>query len=134
MMGAMTRYLIALLIAFLPAIASAQQADDKRAEIRKMRTETLARLYSMHPAAKAKISGAYGYAVFTNAGVNLLIMSVAAGRGIAHDNKAGTDVFMKMASGGVGLGLGVKDFRGIFIFKTKKGFTDFIEDGWEGGV
>ncbi len=41
---------------------------------------------------------------------------------------------MNMASGGIALGLGVKDFRGVFIFRTKKGFTDFVEDGWEGGA
>jgi lipid-binding SYLF domain-containing protein len=118
-----------LFLAF-PALAQ----EDKRAEIRKMREDTLARLYQLHPAAKAKVAGAYGYAVFSNAGVNLVLLSVAAGRGIARDNKAGKDVYMKMLSGGVGLGLGVKDFRGVFIFKTKKAFTDFVEDGWEGGV
>src|SRR3954470_5593392 len=61
----------------------AESPNEKRAEIRKMRAETLARLYALHPAAKGKIGGAYGYAVFTNGGVNLVFISVAAGRGIA---------------------------------------------------
>jgi lipid-binding SYLF domain-containing protein len=121
------------LLAFTTAALGESHAE-KRAEIRKMRAETLAKLYKVHPAAKGKIGGAYGYAVFSNAGVNLVFMSVAAGRGVAHDNRADRDIYMKMASGGIGLGLGVKDFRGIFIFQTKKGFTDFVEDGWEGGA
>jgi lipid-binding SYLF domain-containing protein len=99
-----------------------------------MRSEALAKLYKIHPAAKGKIGAAYGYAVFSNAGINVVFLSVAAGRGVAHDNKTGKDIFMKMASGGVGLGLGVKDFRGVFVFKSRKAFTDFIEDGWEGGA
>src|SRR5205085_7846826 len=98
------------------------------------RTETLAKLYQVHPAAKAKIEGAYGFAVFTNFGVNLVLLSVAAGSGVAHENKGGRDVYMKMLSGGVGLGLGIKDFRGIFVFKTAKAFRDFVEDGWDAGV
>ena len=111
----------------------AETPAERRAEINKRRSETLAKLYQVHPAAKAKIGGAYGYAVFTNLGVNLVLLSVAGGSGVAHDNKTGRDVYMKMLSGGVGLGLGVKDFRGVFVFKTQKAFRDFTEDGWEAG-
>ena len=53
---------------------------------------------------------------------------------MAHDNKTGRDVFMRMGSAGIGLGLGIKDFRGIFIFRTKKAFSDFVEDGWDAGA
>ena len=135
-MCAMKRLLAAALLFALasPASAADPTPSQKRGEIQKMRSETLAKLYRFYPAAKGKIGAAYGYAVFTNGGVNLVFLSVAAGRGIAHDNKSGRDIYMKMLSGGVGLGLGVKDFRGVFVFKTKKGFTDFVEDGWEGGA
>lgn len=123
-----------LLAVCLATSAFAQSAAEKRAEIRKMRSETLAKLYKDYPAAKGKIGGAYGYAVFSNGGVNLIFASIAAGRGVAHDNKTGKDIYMKMGSAGIGLGLGIKDFRGIFIFRTKKAFDDFVNDGWEGGA
>ena len=73
----------------------AETAAERRAVINKRSQEALAKLYQVHPAAKAKIASAYGYAVFTN--------------------------------------LGVKDFRGIFVFRTQKAFHDFVEDGWEAG-
>jgi lipid-binding SYLF domain-containing protein len=38
---------------------------------------------------------------------------------------------MNMASAGVGLGLGVKDFRIIFLFANKKVFDNFVSNGWE---
>ena len=38
---------------------------------------------------------------------------------------------MKMGSAGVGIGLGVKDFRGIFIFYDKDKLESFIEHGWD---
>ena len=127
------RAFAAFLLLMFSLSAVAESAGERRAEINKRRSETLAKLYQVHPAAKGKIGAAYGYAVFTNLGVNLVIMSVAGGSGVAHDNKTGRDTYMKMLSGGVGLGLGVKDFRGIFVFKTQKAFRDFVEDGWEAG-
>lgn len=41
---------------------------------------------------------------------------------------------MKMFSGGVGVGLGVKKFYGIFIFKTTKAYNNFVEQGWQAGA
>ena len=128
------RAALAVALAFLTASALAGPRQEKRAEIRKMRSQTLAKLYRVHPSAKTKIQSAYGYAVFSNLGINLILLSAAGGSGVAHDNKTGRDVFMKMGSAGIGLGLGVKDFRGDFVFKTRKAFTDFVEDGWEAGA
>lgn len=91
--------------------ATAASPEEKRAEIRKMRSETLKKLYKVHPRAKGEINKAAGYAVFSNVGINLIFLSAAGGSGVAHDNRTGKDVYMKMISGGVGFGLGVKDFR-----------------------
>jgi lipid-binding SYLF domain-containing protein len=109
----------------------AASAEEQRSEIRKMRQQTLAHLYKVHPAAKAHIQKAAGYAVFSNVGINLIFLSAAGGSGVAHDNKTGRDVFMKMVSGGVGIGLGVKDFRGVFVFSNPDGLKTFINSGWE---
>jgi lipid-binding SYLF domain-containing protein len=111
--------------------ASAQSPEEQRAEIRKMRQGALAHLYKVHPAARKDIQTAVGYAVFSNVGINLIFLSVAGGSGVAHDNKAKRDVFMKMVSGGVGIGLGVKDFRGVFVFSDHDAFKRFVDSGWE---
>ena len=37
-----------------------------------------------------------------------------------------------MISGGAGLGMGVKDFRVIFVFESDKAFNQFLESGWSG--
>ncbi len=103
---------------------------EARNEIQKMRGETLADLYKTHPAARAHIQKAAGYAVFSNVGINLILFSAAGGSGVAMD-KSGHATYMKMVSGGVGFGLGVKDFRGIFVFATDDKFKQFINSGWE---
>jgi lipid-binding SYLF domain-containing protein len=40
---------------------------------------------------------------------------------------------MKMGEVGIGLGLGIKDFRAIFIFHDHDTMHKFIESGWEFG-
>ena len=103
----------------------------KRQNAAQMRSETLAKLYEAHPQAKEQIRKAEGYGVFTNVGVKLIFLSAGNDRGIAHDNKTGRDIYMKMVTAGVGIGLGVKDFRGVFVFTTRAALRRFTEDGWD---
>jgi lipid-binding SYLF domain-containing protein len=114
-------------------LAAKSDPDAERKEIRAMRDSVLAELYKMKPEAKAKISKAAGYAVFTNVGVNVIFASFAGGKGIVVEDGLlkDTETFMKMASAGVGLGLGVKDFRAVFVFNDKEKLRAFVEKGWD---
>ncbi|WP_373035644.1 hypothetical protein [Sulfurimonas sp.] len=105
--------------------------NEARKERQRTNTETLKKLYKYAPEAKKMIANAYGYATFTNVGVNLIILSAEGGKGMAHNNRTGKNIYMNMGSGGVGFGLGVKDFRAIFIFENKKVFDSFVNSGWE---
>ncbi len=117
-------------LCFLPIPALAGKAAAK-SEIQAMRTKTLARLYKEEPGAKTEVEASVGYAVFSSGGVNVILFSAAYGSGVAHDNKSGTDTYMEMASGGLGLGLGVKDYRLVFVFRTREAFDRFTEHGWD---
>jgi lipid-binding SYLF domain-containing protein len=123
--------LLALGLGGLAGNALAETPAEQRAEIQKMRATTLERLYKVHPAARADVQKAAGYAVFSNVGINLILLSAAGGSGVAHDNRSGKDVYMKMVSGGFGIGLGVKDFRGVFVFSTTEKLNQFTNSGWE---
>jgi lipid-binding SYLF domain-containing protein len=125
--------LVAPGLACAPLLAAKGTVDERRADVRKMRDEVLTELYKLHPEAKAKIKQAAGYAVFSNIGVNLIFASVAGGKGIVVKNGflSDTETYMKMGSAGIGLGLGVKDFRAVFIFYEKDKLTSFIEKGWD---
>jgi len=107
--------------------------ENRKARVERLVTndETLKMLYKYAPEAKKMISRSYGYATFTNFGVNLILVSTEGGKGLAHNNKTGINTYMNMASGGVGLGLGVKDFRTIFLFENKKVYNQFVNSGWE---
>lgn len=108
--------------------------QDKKAYARDMRDNTLQELYEKRPEAKAKIQRAAGYAVFSDLGVNVILVSAGQGYGVAVDNQTGKETFMNMAQVGVGLGLGLKDFRAVFIFGSEQAFSKFVYSGWEFGA
>ena len=125
--------LIAATLAVVTACATPQGATtaEKQAAVRDMRGDTLDALYDIHPIAREQIAGAEGYAVFSNIGINLLLLSTANGFGVVHDNDSDAETFMRMWSGGVGIGLGAKDFRGVFVFTERDALENFIDSGWE---
>lgn len=114
-------------------LAAKSDPDAERKEIRAMRDSVLAELYKAKPEARAKIKKAAGYAVFTNVGVNVIFASFAGGKGIVVEDGvlSDTETFMKMGSAGVGLGLGIKDFRAVFVFHDKDKLRTFVEKGWD---
>ena len=108
--------------------------EQKRDVVVDMETETLDRLYKESPGTKEKIAKAVGYATFANANVNVIFVSAGGGYGSVVENATGKRTYMKMALGGVGLGLGAKDYRVVMIFKDKSTLDNFIESGWDAGA
>ncbi|HSR56361.1 MAG TPA: hypothetical protein VLN73_08960 [Alphaproteobacteria bacterium] len=125
--------LIAIVL-LLGGCASGSTKAEKRADILKMRDKTLAKLYKLQPGARTRIRTAAGYGVFTNVGVHIIYLGAGGGWGVVHDNKTGKNTYMNMGTAGVGLGLGVKDFRGVFVFTQKKYLDWFVEKGWDGSA
>ena len=108
--------------------------EAERQEILRMRQETLADLYREVPGAEREVNNAIGYAVFSNIGINVLVLSTANGAGVAHQKSSGRDIFMKMFSAGGGIGFGIKEFRGVFLFTTQEAFDLFVTEGWQAGA
>jgi lipid-binding SYLF domain-containing protein len=116
-------------------LSSAKDSPDQRREkTRKMAAQTLKDLYKLEPSAEAAIQKSGGYAVFNNMGTNLLLLSTARGGGMAVNSKTRQETFMKMISAGAGLGMGVKDYRVIFVFDNDKALARFLDSGWSGSA
>ena len=85
------RLLIAWLIGLIAVSAFAaddeKEKEEERTEIRQMVQDTLTRLYKAQPAAKAAVEKGYGYAVFSNTGVKILLAGSGKGKGLAVNNK-----------------------------------------------
>jgi len=125
--------LVVVLVAGVFASAG-DSPNQKRDKTRKMAAQTLKDLYKMEPAAQGAIQKSAGYAVFNNMGTNLLLLSTARGSGIAVNSKSKQETFVKRMSAGAGRGLGVKDYRVIFVFENDKALSQFPDSGWSGSA
>jgi lipid-binding SYLF domain-containing protein len=106
---------------------------EKKDAINTMADETMQRMYTEKASTKDEIAKASGYAVFSNANVNIILASASGGYGVVVDNATGKKTYMKMGSGGLGLGLGAKDYYQIMIFSTPDSMNKFILSGWAFG-
>jgi lipid-binding SYLF domain-containing protein len=117
--------------ALVGGCASGSNVAEQRASVQKMRAETLAKLYRLAPGSRERLRKSVGYAVFSNVGINLVLLSAGGGHGVVRDNATARDTYMNMGTAGVGLGLGVKDFRGVFVFTDRRALAWFLEQGWD---
>lgn len=108
---------------------SGDSPAERRQAILEMREEVLNELYTLRPDTRVQIGSAAGYAVFTNANVNVIFASFGAGAGVVRDNESGQDTYMRMGELGIGLGAGVKDFRAVFVFHSDDALARFMDVG-----
>jgi lipid-binding SYLF domain-containing protein len=130
------RFAVLLVVVLMVAVtgcstAKGENPAEKKAYADNMRKTALADLYREKPAVKAQVESAPGYAVFSNIGMKILLLASGNGYGVVHNNETGQDTYMKMREFGLGLGLGVEDFKAVFVFNDKEVMKTFIEDGWE---
>ncbi|APG28611.1 hypothetical protein A7E78_12605 [Syntrophotalea acetylenivorans] len=134
----MTRILVSLGIVLILSISgcattAGNSKAEKRQAILNMKNDVLTDLYKVKPDVRSQISKAPGYAVFSNANVYIIFASVGGGHGVVINNRTGKQTFMKMGEVGIGLGLGVKDFRAVFVFHDTETMNRFTEKGWAFG-
>ncbi|WP_185233501.1 hypothetical protein [Teredinibacter franksiae] len=126
---------LALLLALASITAScvtnqgASKAD-KQQSILEMKNDTLSRLFKVKPHVRGQLNEAPGYAVFSNANVNLVLASFGGGYGVVKNMKTGQHTYMNMGEVGLGLGLGAKDFRIVMVFDSTEVMNKFINQGW----
>ena len=125
--------LVSSVFLFSCSVPKGDSQQAKRDYVQQMKNETLEKLYEEKPAVRTKLESAAGYAVFSSINSNLLLLSSASGYGVCENRQTGQSTYMKMYQLGVGPGLGVKDYRAVFIFYDPGVLTQFVEEGWEFG-
>lgn len=128
---------MACLIAFATAGAYTQDdgdgkssQSDKKSKIDAMAKESLDELFAKSSEAKRLYDKAYGYAVFDNIKISLMI-SGGGGRGVAVNKSSGARTYMNMGTAGLNIGLGGQKYQIVFLFETEARFNEFVEKGWE---
>ena len=56
------------------------------------------------------------------------------GYGVVTDCSDGFKTYMRMAEGGIGFGIALKDFREVIIFNDQRAYNDFVTEGWSFGA
>jgi lipid-binding SYLF domain-containing protein len=132
----------AVLLAGAPGVRAADPAKDDKAkaseskltaeEKRKQRDaaakfadESLAKLYAINPGAKKEIESAPGYAVFDLSAVNIILFVGQRGKGLLVDNKSRKQTFMRATRAGTGPGIGYREIRQVFVFKSTAAMEQF---------
>lgn len=125
-----------LILSLQPAFAGqndpvkSAKAQKKRHKIDEMEKKTLKKLFGENSKAKRLFDRSYGYAVFDNTKV-AFIFTGGGGSGVAIDKTTGKRTYMRMGTGGVGLGLGAQVYRIIFLFQDKTMLDNFTTNGWQ---
>jgi lipid-binding SYLF domain-containing protein len=114
-------------------LMSSRTPQEKREYVLSMKDSVLQQLYRTKPHARGQVKRSVGYAVFSNANVNVILASFSGGYGVVTDNRNGRHTYMRMGEVGLGLGLGVKDFRAVIIFHNRRTMRHFVERGWQFG-
>jgi lipid-binding SYLF domain-containing protein len=108
-------------------------AAEKRLDVMAMHDEVVDGLSAERAGFRARLDQAPGYAVFSNISTKVLFVGGGNGYGVLVNNQSGDRTFMRMAEIGAGLGVGVKDWRAVFVFNNPKAMYMFIQEGWEFG-
>ena len=130
---------LATLVALVPVAAHAEEnlpqaqsvkksPAERRAAIDASAAETLADIYKKYPAARGQIARAAGYAAFHCGGIQLMFLGAGGGEGVAVSH--GRKTYMNMIQGKVGLGLGAKETREVWVFTRARAYDRFVNSGW----
>lgn len=108
--------------------------SEKRQYILNMEEQTMAELYARRPESKVQVDKSAGYAVFSNINTQLLFFGGGNGYGVAVDRSTGKKTYMRMLQASAGIGVALKDFREVMIFRNAQSFRNFVTKGWDMSV
>ncbi|WOH37201.1 YSC84-related protein [Thalassotalea fonticola] len=114
--------------------ATGDTPAEQKSAIAAMNNQVIADVEKASPGAMAHIKSAPGYATFSNAQINLIFVAAGGGYGVVNNNQTGSKTYMDMYEGGIGFGLGAKDFRAVFVFNTAESMNMFVKEGWAFGA
>jgi len=106
------------------------EKESKRLRRDEIADQALQKLLASSIKADTLYEKAYGWAAFRTVKA-AFVFSGGGGNGVAVDKETGERFYMKMATAGVGFGIGGQSYDLIFLFQDKGSFYNFVENGWQ---
>jgi lipid-binding SYLF domain-containing protein len=103
---------------------------ERRQEIDQRAAATLEKLFGAQESVRALYEKAAGYAVFTATKAGFIVTG-GGGTGVAVDESSGRRTYMRMGTGGIGLGIGAQRYDLVILFETDAHLDRFIRGGWD---
>jgi lipid-binding SYLF domain-containing protein len=113
-----------------PALAQDARVLQRRQEIDTNAQAVLDELLKTQPAVRDLYDRAAGYAVFTVTKGGFIV-SGGGGNGVAVNRATGQRTYMRMGSGGIGLGIGAQRYSLVMLFETEDRLNKFLAGGWD---
>lgn len=109
---------------------AAAKAEAKRQHVDARARATLDRLFAERESARKLYDEAAGYAVFGVTKAGFVFVTGGAGTGVAVDKRSGKRTYMRMGTGGLGLGIGAQTYDLVILFKGQGQLERFVQGGW----
>lgn len=105
-------------------------AQERRQEIDANAASSLEELFNVRGNARELYDQAVGYAVFsaTKAG---FVVSGGRGTGVVVNKQSGSRTYMRLITGGIGLGIGAQNYDLILLFQTDSRLQEFLDGSWD---
>ena len=114
------------------AVTDLARPDRSRQEIDDMAASSLQRLFAENADVRQLYDRSYGYAIFDSRKMSFMI-TTGFGSGVAVNKSTEERTYMKMATGGVNVGMGAQWYQVVFLFENKSRFREFVDEGWDAG-
>jgi lipid-binding SYLF domain-containing protein len=106
------------------------KVQERRQEIDSNAQATLDELLKAQAGVRDLYERATGYAVFTVTKGGFIV-SGGGGNGVAVNKASGQRTYMRMGTGGVGLGIGGQRYSLVILFETEDRLNKFVAGGWD---
>jgi lipid-binding SYLF domain-containing protein len=107
------------------ALKARQMEIDLRSQV------VLDELLASNAGATSLFEQSAGYAVFEVTKAGGFLVTGAGGNGVVINPANGNRVYMRLASGGVGFGLGVQRYDLVIMFENQPRLEQFMGGGWD---
>ena len=113
-----------------PAAAQDTQTAQRRLGIDANAQRALDELFASNQSAQQLYEQAEGYAVFSATKAGFLV-TAGGGTGVAVSKASGERVYMRMGTGGIGLGIGAQTYDLVILFESQLVLQAFMDGGWD---
>ena len=113
-----------------PLLGQGDAKQERRQQIDANAQATLDELLQAEASVRDLYERAAGYAVFTVTKGGFIV-SGGGGNGVAVDKRSGHRTYMRMGTGGIGLGIGGQRYNLVILFETADRLAKFVAGGWD---